>query len=126
MTSYISLYYEVTIASITVILSHCLSKYTIIYHCKVGENLIGSYEDITHEPYATVFTNSRKRVIGFTPGVFKGVYFIVQYLFFFWHYFGIIIKEKCSPFNQGIIPPSIMSINKVTTPMTELSDPPSY
>ena len=42
------------------------------------------------------------------------------------HSFGIVIKEKCSPFNQGIIHQPIMSINKVITPMTELSDPPSY
>ena len=42
------------------------------------------------------------------------------------HSFGIIIKKKCSPFNQGIIQQPIMSINKVITAMTELSDPPSY
>ena len=36
------------------------------------------------------------------------------------------MKEKCSPFNQCIIQQPIMSINKVITPMTELSDPPSY
>ena len=42
------------------------------------------------------------------------------------HCFGIIIKEKCSTFNQGIIQQPIMSINKVITPMTELSEPPSY
>ena len=69
-------------------------------------------------------TNSRKSVIGFTPGVFQGVYFEV--FIYFVHSFGIIIKEKCSPFNQGIIQQLIMSINKVITPMTELSDPPSY
>ena len=40
--------------------------------------------------------------------------------------FGIVIKEKCSPFNKGIIQQPIMPINKVITPMTELSDPPSY
>ena len=44
----------------------------------------------------------------------------------FGHYFDIILKKKCSPFNQGIIQQSIMFINKVTIPMTELSDPPSY
>ena len=44
----------------------------------------------------------------------------------FGHYFDIIIKKKCSPFNQGIIQQSIMFINKVIIPMTELSDPPSY
>ena len=38
----------------------------------------------------------------------------------------IIVKKKCSPFNQGIIQQHIMSINKVITPMTELSEPPSY
>ena len=48
-----------------------------------------------------VFTNSRKSAIGFTPGVFQGVYFEVFISFV--HSFGIIIKEKCSPFNQGII-----------------------
>ena len=51
---------------------------------------------------------------------------ISKYLFLFVHCFGIIIKEKCSPFNQGIIQKPIMSINKVITPMTELSEPPSY
>ena len=40
----------------------------------------------------------------------------------FVHYFGIIIKVKCSPFYHDIIQPPIMSI----TPMTELSDPSSY
>ena len=44
----------------------------------------------------------------------------------FGHYFDIIIKKKCSPFNQGIIKQSIMFINKVIIPMTELSDPSSY
>ena len=44
----------------------------------------------------------------------------------FVHSFGIVVKEKRSPFNQGIIHQPIMSINKVITPMTELSDPPSY
>ena len=68
--------------------------------------------------------NIHKRVIGFTPGVFQGVYFKV--FISFGHSFGIIIKKKCSPFNQGIIQQYIMSINKVITPMTELSDPPSY
>ena len=86
--------------------------------------MISSYEDMTHETYTIIFTNSRKRAIGFTLGVFQGVYFYV--FISFGHYFGIIIKEKCSPFNQGIIQQSIMSINKVTTPITELSDPPSY
>ena len=42
------------------------------------------------------------------------------------HYFGIIIKESCSPFKQCIIQQPIISINKVITPVTELSDPPSY
>ena len=60
----------------------------------------------------------------FTPGVFQGVYFEVFLSFV--HSFGIIIKEKRSPFNQGIIQQPIMSINKVITPMTELSEPPSY
>ena len=70
-----------------------------------------------------IFTNSRKSAIGFTPGVFQGVYFEVFISFV--HSLGIIVKEKCSPFNQGIIQQPIMSINKVITPMTELSDPPS-
>ena len=43
-------------------------------YCKVGENLIGSYEDMTHEKHTIIFTNSRKRAIGYTPGVFQGVY----------------------------------------------------
>ena len=51
---------------------------------------------------------------------------ISNYLFLSGIIFDIIIKEKCSPFNQGIIQKSIMSINKVTIPLTELSDPPSY
>ena len=71
-----------------------------------------------------IFTNSRKSAIGFTPGVFQGDYFGV--FIYFGHSFCIIIKKKCSPFNQGIIQHSIMSINKDITPMTELSDPPSY
>ena len=71
-----------------------------------------------------IFTNSRKSAIGFTPGVLQGVYFEVFISFV--DSFGIIVKEKCSPFNQGIIHQPIMSINKVITPMTELSDPSSY
>ena len=66
-------------------------------------------------------TNSRKSVIGFTPGVFQGVYFEV--FIYFVHSFGIIIKGKCSPFNQVIIQqPNIISIDKVITPISELSD----
>ena len=86
--------------------------------------MIGSYKDITHETHTIIFTNSRKRASGFTPGVFQGMYFEVFILFV--HCFGIIIREKCSPFNQGIIQQPIMYINKVITPMTELSEPPSY
>ena len=71
-----------------------------------------------------IFTNSRKSAIGFIPGVFQGVYFKVFISFV--HSFGIIVKKKCRPFNLGIIHQPIMSINKVITPMTELSDPPSY
>ena len=85
--------------------------------------MIISYEDMTHETHIIIFTNSRKRDSGFTAGVFQGVYFLV--FFSFGHYFGIIIKQKCSPFNEGIIQQPIMSINKVITPMTELSDTPS-
>ena len=85
--------------------------------------MIGSYKDISHEMHTTIFTNSRKRDSGFTPGVFQGVYF--EEFIFVVYYFGIIIKEKCRPFNQGIIQQPIMSINKVMTPMTELSDPTS-
>ena len=73
---------------------------------------------------SVIFTNSRQSAIGFTPDVFQGVFFEV--IISFVHSFGIIVKEKCSPFNQGIIHQPIMSINKVITPMTELSDPPSY
>ena len=68
--------------------------------------------------------NSRKRAGGFTPCVFPGVFFKV--FISFAHYFGIIIKEKYSSFDQGIVQQPIMSINKVIIPMTELSDPPSY
>ena len=57
-----------------------------------------------------IFTNSRKSAIGFTPGVFQGVSF--EAFISFGHSFGTIIKEKCSPFNQGITQQSIMSINK--------------
>ena len=85
--------------------------------------MIGSYKDITHETHTIIFINSRKRASGFTPGVFQGMYFEVFILFV--HCFGTIIKEKCSPFNQGIIQQPIMYINKVITPMTELSEPPS-
>ena len=70
-----------------------------------------------------IFTISRKRASDFTPGVFQGVCFEVFVSFM--QCFGIIIKEKCSPFDQGIIQQPITSINKVITPMTELSDPPS-
>ena len=86
--------------------------------------MIGSYKDITQETRTIIFTNSRKRASGFTPGVFQGMYF--EIFISFVHCFGIIIKEKCSPFNQGIIQQPIMYINKVITPMTELSEPPSY
>ena len=86
--------------------------------------MISSYKDITHEKDTIIFTNSRKRESGFTTGVFQGVYFEV--FISKMHYFVIIIKEKCSPFNQSIIQQPVMSINKVITPMTELSDLPSY
>ena len=79
-------------------------------------------KNILHGLY--FFFNSRKSAIGFTPGVFQGIYFKVFISFV--HYFGIVVKEKRSPFNQGIIHQPIMSINKLITPMTELSDPPSY
>ena len=79
---------------------------------------------MTHGTHTIIFTNFRKRAIGFTPGVFQGVYFEV--FISFGHSFSITIKKKCSPFNQGIIQQSIVSINKDITPMTELSDPPSY
>ena len=39
-----------------------------------------------------IFTNSRKSAIGFTPGVFQGVYFKVFISFV--HSFGIIVKDK--------------------------------
>ena len=84
--------------------------------------MIGSYKDITHETHTIIFTYSRKRASGFTPCVFQGMYFEVFISFV--HCFGIVIKEKCSPFNQGIIQQPIMYINKVITPMTELSEPP--
>ena len=85
--------------------------------------MICSYKDIMHETHTTIFTNSIKRASGFTPGVFQGV--CLELFISFVHYFGIL-KEKCSPFNQGIIQQPVMSINKVITPMTELSDPPLY
>ena len=78
---------------------------------------------MTHETHTIIFTNSRKRAIGFTPGVFQGVYILVFISFV--HSFGINIKEKCSPFNQGMIQQPIMPSYKVITPMTEFSDPPS-
>ena len=71
-----------------------------------------------------IFTNSRKSVIGFTQGAFRGVY--LEVFISFGHSFGIIIKEECSPFNRVIIQQSIMSIDKDITHMTELSDPSSY
>ena len=73
--------------------------------------------------FRKIFANSRKDVIGFTPGLFQGVYFEVFISFV--HCFGIIIKENCSPFKKGIIKQHIMSINKVKTLMKELSDPSS-
>ena len=48
---------------------------SVIYHCKVGETLIGSYKDMTHETHTILFTNSSKRASGSTPGVFQGVCF---------------------------------------------------
>ena len=84
----------------------------------------GSCKDITHETHTIIFRNSRKHAIDFTPGAFQGICFEVFISLV--HCFGIIIKEKCSPFNQGIIQQPIKSINKVITPMTGLSDPPSY
>ena len=71
--------------------------------------MIGSYKDITHETHTTIFINSRKRISAFTPGVFEGVYF--ELFISFVHYFGIILKEKCSPINQGTIQQPIMSIS---------------
>ena len=56
-----------------------------------------------------IFTNSRKCASDFTPGVFQGVYFEV--FIYFVHYSGIIIKERCSPLNEGLIQQPIMSIN---------------
>ena len=85
--------------------------------------MIGSYKDIMHGTQTTIFTNSRKRASGFIPGVFQGAYF--ELFISFLHCFGIIIKQKCSAINQGIIQQPIMSIYKVKTPMTELSDTPS-
>ena len=89
------------------------------------------FKHILHELYffevdflQIIFTNLRKRASGLPLVSFKAS--ISKYLFLFVHCFGIIIKEKCSPFNQGIIQQPIMSINKVITPMTELSEPPSY
>ena len=116
MTSYISLYYKVSITGnvCRIVLNKLL----------VGDNLIGSYKDIMHETHTIIFTNSRKRASSFTPGVFQGVDFKV--FISVAHYFGIIIKEKYSPFKQGMIQQPIMSSNKVITPMTELPDPPSY
>ena len=49
---------------------------------------------------------------------------ISKFLFLSCIVFGII-KVKYSPFNQGIIQQPIMSINKVITTMTEISDPPA-
>ena len=86
--------------------------------------MIGSYKDITHETHTIIFTNSRKRTSGYTPGTFQGVYFEV--LISFVHCLGIIIKKKCNPFNQGIKQQTVMSIHKIITPMTELTDPTSY
>ena len=85
--------------------------------------MIGSYKDITHETHTAILANSRKRVSGFTQGVLQGVYFEL-FIILWCIYFGIIIKEKCSPFNQGIIQQPIMSINKVIISMIKLSDPP--
>ena len=48
-----------------------------------------------------IFTNPRKRASGVTPDVLQGVYFEVFNSFA--HYFGIIVKEKISPFNQSIL-----------------------
>ena len=63
MTSYISLYYKVSIASITVFFVKLLIEIYNYYHCKVGKNLIGSYEDMTHETHTIISTNSRIRAV---------------------------------------------------------------
>ena len=108
------------------ILPVCSPHYDIVYEMPVfGTGMHpGCYKDITHQTHTIIFTNSKKRASGFTPVVFQGMYFEVFISFV--HCIGIIIKEKCSPFNQGIIQQPIMYINKVITPMTELSEPPSY
>ena len=56
-------------------MSHCFSKYTVIYNCKVGENLVDGNRDITHETHTTIFTNSRKHTSGLPPDVFQDVSF---------------------------------------------------
>ena len=65
-------------------LSQCFSKYSIIFHCKVGENLIGSYRYISHATHTIIFTNSRKSASGFTPGVFQSINFFRALL---WHHY---------------------------------------
>ena len=78
---------------------------------------------ITHETHTIIFTIQENVPVVLAQMSFKAS--LSKYISFV-HYFGIIIKEKCSPFNEGTIQQPIMSINKVITPMTELSDPPSY
>ena len=79
-------------------MSHCFYKYIITYNCKVGENLIGSYKDITHETHTIIFTNSRKRASGLTPGVFQGMYFevFISFRALFWHHY----KGEMEPFQS--------------------------
>ena len=60
-----------TILIISLRLGYASRLYTIIYHCKFEENLISSYENMTHEMHTIIFTNSRKRDIGFTQVPFK-------------------------------------------------------
>ena len=97
------------------------------YFCRIYLSMFEKYIDVLYFFEVVflyiIYTNSRKHVIGFTPGVFQGVYFEVFISFV--HCFVIIIKEKCSPFKQGIIQQHIMSINNVKTLMKELSDPSS-
>ena len=86
--------------------------------------MIGGYKDLKHETHTITFT-SQENVqvvlpqVSFNASILKYSFLALIILV------SLRIKEKCSPFNQSIIQQPIMSINKVITPMTELSDPSS-
>ena len=69
----------------------------ICYFCDSDRVFVAIYEGGSESSVTGVITLLIDMIGDFTPGVFQGAYFAVFMSFV--HYFGIIIKEKCSPFN---------------------------